>query len=247
MNHAQHCDHLEVEIERFASTLDSADCDARVPSCPEWNVSELAGHLGTIHRWAEHLVRAVAPERIPSSQMGLELGPVSAEWLRSGGAALVSTLREGDPDAPMWAWGADQHLRFWSRRQLHETMVHRIDLELAVGAPIVVEPVVASDAIDEFLVNLKGASYFSPKVKEIHGPRQVLRFDANDADGSWTVEITEDGFIVGDEKATDAELSGSAADLLMVLYRRRDLDGSGLTVRGDRGLIDFWLTHSALE
>jgi uncharacterized protein (TIGR03083 family) len=248
MNHAQHCDHLEVEIERFASTLDNADYDARVPSCPEWNVYELAEHLGTIHRWAEYLVRAVAPTRIPSSKMGLELQPVNAAWLRRGGMALVSTLREGDPDAPMWAWGADQHLRFWSRRQLHETMVHRIDLELAAGAWPFVEADVASDAIDEFLVNLKGASYFSPKVEEIRGPRQVLGINADDANGSWTVEITEDGFFVSDEERTaDAELYGSAADLLIVLYRRRDLDGSRVSARGDRGLIDLWLTHSALE
>jgi uncharacterized protein (TIGR03083 family) len=247
MHHEQHCDQLEVEIERFACALDNADDDVRVPSCPEWNVHELAEHLGTIHRWAEHLVRAVAPARIPTSQMGLELGPVNPAWLRSGGATLVSTLRQSDPDAPMWAWGADQHVRFWSRRQLHETMMHRIDLELATGASPFVEAEVASDGIDEFLVNLKGASYFSPQVKEIRGPHQVLRFETNDAEGEWTVEITKEGFLLSDEAPADAELFGAAADLLMVLYRRRDLEASDVIVRGDRGLVDFWLTHSALE
>jgi hypothetical protein len=26
----------------------------------------------------------------------------------------------------MWAWGPDKHARFWSRRMLHETAVHRV-------------------------------------------------------------------------------------------------------------------------
>ena len=45
----------------------------------------------------------------------------------------------------------------------------------------------------------------------------------------------------------EATLSGPALDLLLVLYRRRALDGSGVTVTGDRGLADFWLANSALE
>jgi uncharacterized protein (TIGR03083 family) len=248
VNHAQHCDALEIEVERFSAALEDADFEARVPSCPEWNVHDLAAHLGTIHRWAEYLVRVQAPKRVPSSEMGLELGPVDATWLRRGGTALLVTLRQGDPAAPMWAWGADQHLRFWSRRQLHETMVHRLDLELATGEVPLVEPEIASDAIDEFLMNLKGASYFSPKVKEIHGDHQALHFATSDTAGDWTIELRDDGFAVTrDNSAADTELTGAAADLLMVLYRRRDLDASEVDARGDRGLIDFWLTNSALE
>lgn len=235
-------------MARFAAVLERADVKARVPSCPEWTVHDLAEHLGAIHRWAEHLVRLRAPKRIPSSEMGLELGPVDATWLRRGGAVLLATLRQGNPEAPMWAWGADQHLRFWSRRQLHETMVHRIDLELAVGAAPFVEPPIATDAIDEFLVNLKGASYFSPKVNEIHGDHQMLRFTTTDTAGNWTIELREDGFVLTrDAGGADVELSGAAANLSMVLYRRRDLDASEVDVQGDRDLLDFWLTNSALE
>ncbi len=248
MNHAEHCDYLEVEVERFARAVETTNDAVAVPSCPGWTVHDLSEHLGTIHRWAEHLVRVEAPTRVPSQEMGLELSPVDAPWIRRGGAELVATLRASNPDAPMWAWGVDQHVRFWSRRQLHETMVHRIDLELAAGWEPWVERDVASDAIDEFLVNLKGASYFSPKVKEIRGEHRTLRFTATDGEEAWTIEIGDDGFLVTrDQRPADAELSGRARDLLMVLYRRTDLEGSGVEARGDPRLLDLWLTNSALE
>jgi uncharacterized protein (TIGR03083 family) len=248
VNHAQHCAYLEVEVERFAGAFETTDDSALVPSCPGWTARDLSEHLGTIHRWAEHLVRVEAPTRVPSQEMGLELTPVNPDWLRRGGTALLATLRASSPDAPMWAWGADHHVRFWSRRQLHETVVHRIDLELAAGVTSFVELEVASDAIDEFLVNLKGASYFSPKVKEIRGRDQTLRFATTDAEGWWTVDIDNDGFrLTQDERPADAELVGPASDLLMVLYRRRDLKGSDVAVSGDRELVEFWLANSALE
>jgi uncharacterized protein (TIGR03083 family) len=248
VNHAEYCDHLEVEVERFASDFESTDDTIAVPSCPGWSVHELTEHLGEVHRWAEYLVRVEAPKRVPAEEMGLELAPVDAAWLRRGGSALVATLRASNPDAPMWAWGADQHVRFWSRRQLHETVVHRFDLELAAGVAPFVEPEVASDAIDEFLVNLNGASYFSPKVRQIRGRQQVLRCVATDVEGAWTIDIGEDGFsLTQDERTPDAELAGPALDLLMVLYRRRDLEGSGVTSHGDESLIGFWLDNSALE
>ena len=59
-----------------------------------------------------------------------------------------------DPGSSMWAWGADQHARFWSRRQLHETLVHRCDLELAQSGRPSVPAHLAADTIDEFLDNL---------------------------------------------------------------------------------------------
>jgi uncharacterized protein (TIGR03083 family) len=237
-----------VEIERFASGLELADNEARVPSCPDWNVYELAEHLGTIHRWAEHLVRVEAPRRVPSREMDLELTPVDAAWIRRGGAALVTTLRNSNPDAPMWAWGADQHLCFWSRRQLHETMVHRLDLELAAGGTSFVEPEVASDAIDEFLVNLQGASYFSPRVRNLRGTNQRLRLAVNDVEGEWVVQLVDDGFTVTTARGSaDAELVGPAVELMKVLYRRGAVGDGHLISSGDSELIEFWLANSALE
>ncbi len=248
MNHQECCDALAVEVERFAAALEVANSELRVPSCPDWSVEELAQHLGTIHRWAERLVATRAPERVDATAMDLDLGPVDAAWLRRGGESLAATLRNAHPQEPMWAWGVDQHVGFWSRRQLHETLVHRIDLELAMGVAWNVEPAIACDAIDELFENLAAAARFSPRVRELRGDGEVVRFAATDYPASWTVQLLPERFSFTVSSPTPhAELAGPVADLLGVLYRRQPLEASDLRLSGQRPLVDLWLSNSALE
>ncbi len=177
MDHARCCDLLADEVERAAGVVAEVPAETVVPSCPEWNVGDLVLHLGRVHRWADGLVVALADEPQAATEAFADPGPPTARWLRSGGASLLGTLRAADPDAPMWAWGADQHVRFWSRRQLHETLVHRIDAELAGGLPSTVAPEVAADGIDELLVNLPAAARFSPKVANLRGDGRRLALE----------------------------------------------------------------------
>jgi uncharacterized protein (TIGR03083 family) len=247
MDHLEHCDLLEVEIDNFANTLEVAPPETRVPSCPDWSVEELAQHLGTIHRWAEHLVRVGANAYESSDSMNLDHGPVGADWIRDGGSRLVATLRASDPDGAMWAWGHDQHVRFWSRRQLHETLIHRMDLDLTMGRVPETEPRIAVDGIDEFLVNLVSAAGFSPKVRELRGTGEVLHVVATDADAEWSIELLPDGFELTEDTSTPtASLRGPSTDLLLVLYRRLPLASTKVSGTGRRELIDFWIAHSAL-
>ncbi len=248
MDHGQHCDHLEHEIERFATAVDGARPGTPVPSCPGWSVAHLTEHLGTVHRWAEHLVRVRAPRRIAAEEMDLGQPETSAAWLRSGGQSLVTTLRATDPDAEMWAWGADQHVRFWSRRQLHETMVHRMDAQLARGQAPDAQPSVAADAIDEFLANLGAAAYFSPAVRNLRGHNQRLMFNAIDEHQAWVITLQPDGFeVCRGSGSQEASLSGTALDLLLVLYRRLPPTVPAVTISGDESLVERWLANSALE
>lgn len=250
MQHLEACGLLSSEIELFASRLADVPADAPVPSCPEWTVDALSTHLGTVHRWAERLVQLRAALRIPAAEMDLDLAGAGANpgWIRGGGESLVATLRAADPDAPMWAWGADQHVRFWSRRQLHETLVHRFDLELAGGIEPDASPALASDGIDELLVNLRTAAYFSPNVAELRGDGATLAIRADDAGAGWTVTLSGDGFSVvsGAGGSETASLSGPALAVLLVLYRRRPVTDA-VSIAGDRRLVEFWLEHSALR
>jgi uncharacterized protein (TIGR03083 family) len=262
------CDLLEAEVGRFAALIDDRPLEAPVPSCPGWSVEDLTTHLGTVHRWAEHLVRTLAPERIPTEAMGLGPAEPSGAWIRAGGSALVATLRAADPAAPMWAWGKDQHVRFWSRRQLHETLVHRMDAELALGLAPTASPALAADAIDEFLVNLAAAVYFSPRVKNLRGDGTRLAFRANDEGRAWTIVLHTQGYSVEDSAVEDsavedsavedsavedgapapaAALEGPALPLLLVLYRRLPLSTPGIEQVGDPAVVDLWMANSALE
>lgn len=245
-DHLWHCDELGPEVDRFALRYEEAGGDREIPSCPGWTADDLAGHLGLIHRWAEHLVRVLAPSRISARTMGLDTGPPTPQWIRAGGEQLVRTLRGAGPEEPMWAWGADQHVRFWSRRQLHETLVHRLDLDLAVGRAPEVEAPVAIDAVDELLGNLSAAAAFSPDVTELRGSG-TLRFQASDQAG-WSVTLKPDGFDVSPHSPfADVEVESTPTLLLLVLYRRCPRRTPGVAVRGDTSLLDFWLDHSALQ
>jgi uncharacterized protein (TIGR03083 family) len=241
----EYCSELDREVDRFAESLANADFTARVPSCPEWTVRDLAEHLGKVHRWAQELVRVRATKRISLSTMDLGAIEVGSEWLRSGGRSLVETLRVADPDESMWAWGADQHVRFWARRQLHETLVHRIDLELAKGAASSVDPAIALDAVDEFLENLKSDRDVAVRARPTHNGSERLEIRSADSTKRWSVELTADGYeFVDSSSEPDAVLIAEPEELLAAVLRRRPVEECNVVIEGDETLVDHWLRET---
>lgn len=223
-----------------------ADFDLAVPGCPGWSVGDLLTHVDFVQRRARHWVEVRTPVRLSAREMDLPRGVVDADWLDEGLAELLVTLRASDPDAPMWAWGADQHVRYWARRLLHETLVHRVDLEDALGVAVEVEPALASDAVDEFLGNVRAAGDFSPAVANLVGEGDVLEFRVLDGP-SWGVRLDPHGFqFLSDRPTPDASLTAGATPLMLVLYGRRPLDSPSCRVTGRRELLERWIENSAL-
>jgi uncharacterized protein (TIGR03083 family) len=248
VNYEEHCNELEREVDRFASALSKADLTSPVPSCPAWTVRHLAEHLGTVHRWAQELVRVRATERIPRGAMDFGEFEVNDEWLRSGGHSLAETLRSADPDDPMWAWGADQHVRFWARRQLHETLVHRIDLELAMGAVSSVDSAVALDAVDEFLANVKSDRDIAVRARPGSTEGEALEIRAADSEMRWDVALAADGYEFVDSLAQpDAVMIAAPTELLVALLRRRPLEQCDVSIEGDESLVDHWLSETSFQ
>jgi len=246
MNHAEHCDALALEVERFAAAMSLVSGATNVETCPGWTVDDVALHLGVIHRWAEELVRTRSTVRISRATPSLDEVSVSPEWMRQGGQQLVATLRETDPDDEMWAWGLDQHVRFWSRRQLHETLVHRIDVELAGGIEPTADAALASDAIDEFLANLQKVNNSSVE-SSLRGTGRLV-FRAVDSNAVWSITFRDGGFdIVPSMGGGDAMVEGPSLELLLVIVRRRSLLDSSVDITGDAKLVNFWLANSAFD
>lgn len=250
MTHDAYCDAAGREIDRMASAVRAAALDTPVPTCGAWTLADLVEHTGEVHRWATRLVEVEAQARIPSGDMGLVLPHARddyADWLAAGGRPLVAALRRGDPDTPMWAWGADQHLRFWARRMLHETTVHRADAELALGHSPSIDADIAVDGLDELLENLPRAAYFAPDVEKLRGDGESLRFRAVDADVQWRVVLWPDRF-TWDHEGGDATVTvaTTAADLLLLAYGRLSPDDTRFAVSGDQGVLTHWLDHSSL-
>ena len=252
--HDRYCDAAEAEIGRFADVLADADPDARVPTCPDWSVADLTRHLGGVHRWAAGNVREVSGRRMGLRELGVKFPQDAAEllpWFVEGGAEVIAALRATDPDAPMWAWGADQHARFWSRRMLYETAVHRADAEFAVGGEPEIGAAVAEDGVDELLANLRHAAVFSPKIGELTGDGEVVAFTATDSGAHWSFQLTAEGFSCGREGCdgggpADAAVHAPIADLYLFMWGRRKLDDPRLTISGDDGLLVRWAEHTAI-
>ena len=54
---------------------------------------------------------------------------------------LRAEFRAREPGAPAPTWfGPDQTVGFWIRRMAQETVIHRIDAELAAGLPVTPVP-----------------------------------------------------------------------------------------------------------
>ncbi|WOP38755.1 maleylpyruvate isomerase family mycothiol-dependent enzyme [Streptomyces sp. Li-HN-5-13] len=250
---------VERETLRFAEVVRGADPATAVPSCPDWTLAELARHVGALQRWFCTLMVRLVQERPRGRdvELGLpERAEEYADWVAAGVPSVAADLRSVDPGAGMWAWGEDQHARFWARRMLFETLVHRVDAERAVGREPDIDPALAADGVDEFLVNLPCAGAFAPGVTKLRGQGEILAFQCLDSAGEpceeWRVRLDPDGFGVlprteGDAALPEAQtvLRGRAAELLLLLYGRRSHRETAFEVSGEATALDNWFAHTA--
>jgi uncharacterized protein (TIGR03083 family) len=247
-----HRDNLAAELWTLAATIDGVDPALPVPTCGAWTMRDLVEHTGHVHRWATAIVGKLSPRRLnrQAADWPLPAAPDGyAGWLAAGGQALTEILTAADPDAPVWAWGADQHVRFWARRMLHETTVHRCDAQLALGVPTPVDPAVAVDGIDEFLDNLPHAANFAPGVRELRGSGERLRFGCQDQHEVWTVTLTEDGFTWSHTMRggpVDAAVVADSCDLYLLMWGRVTLSDPRVEAAGDPDLLRHWVRYSAV-
>ncbi|WP_433255197.1 maleylpyruvate isomerase family mycothiol-dependent enzyme [Streptosporangium sp. CA-135522] len=245
--HAEHAEAAGREVARMAQTLRDADMSTPVRTCPGWDLAKLTAHTGRVHRWAAAMVRDLAEQRYDrgKTEAGLpaDVGGY-AGWLAEGAAILSQALLSRAPDAPMWSWGADRHVRFWSRRQLHETVVHRVDAELALGVPVSIDEDVAADGIEEFLDILPYA-HWNPGVAELRGAGETISFQT-DAGTGWVVTVDPDRFhhTRSLRPGTVTVRTATAADLLQVVWGRRSADD--YAVEGDGGLLGWWRERAVI-
>ncbi|WP_030234960.1 maleylpyruvate isomerase family mycothiol-dependent enzyme [Streptomyces sp. NRRL S-350] len=245
----EHVAAVSAETARFVAAVRSADPATPVPGCPDWTLADLVRHTGSVQRWFAALLRRRIQEPPTSRDVDLKL-PERAEdypaWLAEAAEEAAEVFADTDLDAPMWAWGADQHARFWVRRMLFETLVHRVDAELALGVKAELDPALAADGVDEFLTNLPYAAFFAPGTARLRGEDRTIRFARTDGDGDWLVRLRPDGFgLESGDGTADATVSATAADLLLLLYGRIDRTAPEVTTAGDEDLLQLWFANSA--
>jgi uncharacterized protein (TIGR03083 family) len=247
---------LPAEATRLGDALHDADLEAAVPTCPEWNLRELAAHVGRAHRWAEAIVdrRAtsfVGPWELDDLAMPDADAP-RTDWLRTGATRLVAAARAAGPDTAVWSWTDEQRVGFWVRRMTHETLVHRADADLALGRTFTVAADLAADGIREWLGLLSSdhLARLRPTLAALPGRGETLHLHATDAEldgtGEWMVHRSPVGVVWSPRHDRgDVTVTGRAADLLLLLLRRVGPDRPGLAVYGDEALLTHWLEHTA--
>jgi len=198
--------------------------DAPVEHCPGWTVADLVGHITDVHWfWG-----TIAAERLdaPPDESRRPAWPADRriEAMRATARQLVETLRAADQSAPVWTWAPAQHdIAFITRHQVQEAAVHHWDAAHAVGESISIAPLVAADAIEEFLT-------FSVSSEDdpADPPRPALdgafSLVCNDLDSSWTVMDATPGTIAWRTGASSVGVRARASDLLLWLYGRVQLE-----------------------
>ena len=251
--------------ERFAVAASQADLRAPVAACPGWSTYDLVCHLGNIHAWAATIVEtgAAAPQQndAPPAQKPRAV----EEWYVGKAGDLHQVLRAADPGAPCWNFveGAEGRAGFWPRRQLHETLVHTLDLS---AAPSPSDAEVCADGVDEVLRLL---------LRRVHEQGPAARLSARlslvatDLGRAWTVSprtsapngsvplqprgsaaesapalVTGPPLVVDRRHPGVDRLEAPAAALYRLLWHRTTLDdelGAGASVEGDERRVRAFL------
>ena len=245
-----YCDLLEREAGAFCELAGTADPMLAVPSCGRWKLRDLVTHVGHIQLWGGKMVADLSQTRHPRKKADMPQPPDDglAPWLSWCTASVLPALRGADPQARMWAWGPDKHARFWPRRLLHETAVHRGDAVLAAGGNPQYEPLVAADGVAEFLENLPAGS------SRRRGNGEQIHLRATDHNCGWTITLTPAGHRWTADpgpggaggRPGQVTLRGAVTDLYLLMWGRRTETDDRFTVTGDAGLLTYWAKNSSL-
>jgi len=249
---------LQALTRRFAEAVHGADPAMGVPTCPAWTLTQLTAHVGFAHRWAAVIVERRATTPVPHGEVDDLLVPARADerrrWLLDGARRLGDAVREAGPQTGVWTWAEDKTAGFWLRRITHDTLVHCLDAELAVGHDVGLAPDLAADSISDLLdmFSILPRVDDFPALAKLRGSGQTLHFHATDPGlgvaGEWLARRMPYGVEWEHRHGRgDAALRGRALDLLLVLSRRTPLEGSQVEGLGDAELLAYWLDHSRLE
>jgi uncharacterized protein (TIGR03083 family) len=227
------------EGRRLVDAAGQAGLDAPVPSCPEWDVRELLRHIGGVHHWAATHMRERLTEDF-DDELEDQVGGWPADeglldWTAAQAAALVEAFEAADPDFPYFNWfRGTTPLTMWTRRQAHETAIHRVDAELAAGEVTPFHAAFAADGVDELLLDMVA---MWDKVVDVPRPLR-LHLQATDIDRRWTVELEPDGLrsFADGRGDPDGSVTGTASQLYLAMWHRVD----DVVRDGDPSLLDVW-------
>lgn len=199
----------------------TASPDAFVPAYPTWQVRDLAVHVIRIYGLAAASLRTGGYDR-PRTELVVQRDD-DPDVLAS---AVLAALHEAH-DAllacrarTVWTPNGSLAPRFWLRRLLRESVLHRWDGEQAGGRPSVPAAKAATELIDEFLDTDVRRAFARGRL------HSTGRVGLHSGDRRWIVDLSE-GTTRAAGSTDDAAnvISGDAASLWLWLVQRDGLPG----------------------
>jgi hypothetical protein len=137
-----------------------------------------------------------------------------------GGIALFVFALSGDLDRRCRTLNGAGTVRDWARRQLHETLVHRWDLQDATGKPRTARTDIATDCVSEVVQTLY--------------PRQIRLGRVTNPEIGVALRGGPFEWVVGTSQNVIARVHGPVAVLAQLVWRRVSIDDDRLRLVGDR-------------
>lgn len=147
---------IQAEAEQFAAVLAETPGQTRVPTCTDWDASDLLWHLTEVHLFWAGVLRsgALTDDDVAVLEAAIPARPETLDdafaLRRQATEDLIDALEELDDAQPRWSWWEpEQTVGFTRRMQTYEATMHRVDAERAAGlepGPIADE--VAAGAVD---------------------------------------------------------------------------------------------------
>lgn len=193
-----------------------------VPTCPGWSVADVVEHTAVVYAHKSTIIEDTLdgpPADWPPDFAYADVLDFYDEQLHR----LIEALSTRDPATAVGTWyEPDQSVGFWVRRMMQETVVHRADVEVALGPPGAVDDEVALDGIDELIERM--LCYDTHAYAEAAGTGQQVAIVAGDA--AWTVTVGPDraSFSRTAEASASARMTGPPSDVLLALWNRLPYD-----------------------
>ncbi|MFI9617160.1 maleylpyruvate isomerase family mycothiol-dependent enzyme [Streptomyces sp. NPDC052023] len=211
---------LREQTAAFEPLLRTADPDTPVTTCGSWSLHDLGIHLGQSSRWVAEVVRS---GQLCREEFAPAAGEQLADWYAEGAASLLEVLDEADPAASCWAFGIEDAVAaLWFRRVAMDTAVHLVDAQLATGAEVYVDPLIAADGVDEVFALMVPRVWQGSEQKPL--PASVA-LRTTDTGHGWLIQpgdVPRARPLASGPAA--AEVEATAAELLLVLWKRQPMD-----------------------
>jgi uncharacterized protein (TIGR03083 family) len=239
MENARYLECLATDYYLLRDAASSTGLDRPVPTCPEWTVADLVTHVGHVYLHKAAVMRdGKWPDPWPPEELPADPWAV----LDRGYRELTTEFSSRQADEPSLTWfGPEQTVGFWIRRMAQETVVHRMDAQLAAGVPVAPAPDdLAIDGVDEVLKRFLAYGsvewpdeYATVRGGHLAGDAGTDTIVVTAGPASWTVRPTPASVSVtdGGDGAVRAEVSAGPDPMLRWLWGRAG--DEAVTVTGD--------------